>query len=260
ECPSRTSAPSPTHPRDTAMLSSPGRKYVASWLSGLAMPAVIALMLISLRHTRGQQKEPGPPRRSADGADAGVQVKDEQQALDAFLEVYRLAPGQNIKRVPPPRPESFRAWCIRHSPRTAGQLNGLRALVFGWRDPDRLQIWSRMFGGTEGWSIRDLPRWMKMDIYPFEIEGDARLLDTEIGGDWIVREGIPAEQLIRPLEAILQRALRRRITLALRRVERDVVVARGRYQSSPLPGYGEGHVEIYGRKLSPNGGGGGRGV
>jgi hypothetical protein len=235
---------------------SPGRKSVASRLSGLAMPAVIALMLISLRDTRGQQKEPGPPRRPADGADADLQARDEQRALDAFLESYRLAPGQNMKRVPPPRPEGIRAWAMRHSPRTAERLNGLRAMVFVWRDPDQLQVWSSRFGRTEGWSIRDLPRYMKMDIYPSEIEGEPELLNTEIGGDWIVREGVPAEQLIRPLEAIVQRALRRRITLALRRVERDVVVARGRYQSSPLPGYSKDHVEIYGRKLSPNGGGG----
>jgi Protein of unknown function (DUF3738) len=238
------------------MLFSSGRKPLGAWLGGLAMLVLIAPTLTSPRDTRAEQEEPGPPQRSPDGGEAAAPVEDEEQALGAFLEAYRLAPGQNIKRVPPPRPEGIRAWAIRHSPRTAGQLKDIRALVFGWRDPDQLQVWARMFGGTEGWSIHDLPRWMKMDIYPFEIEGEAELLNTEISGDWIVRESVPAEQLIRPLEAILQRVLRRRITLALRRVERDVVVARGRYHSSPLPGHGEDHVEIYGRKLSPNGGGG----
>ena len=104
-----------------------------------------------------------------------------------------------------------------------------------------------MFGDKEGWSIRTLPQSIAMGIDPSAIEGDAELLKTKVSGDWIVREGVPAEQLILRLEAILQRAVRQRITLTLRRVERDVVVARGRYRSSPLPVHGEGEIEIYSR-------------
>ena len=108
---------------------------------------------------------------------------------------------------------------------------------------------SSMFGSAEGLTIRELPRWLNMGLYSYEIEGDPKLLNTEVGGDWIVREDVPAEQLIQPLEAILQRAIRQRITLALRRVERDVVVARGRYRHSPLPGHADGEIEIYAREL-----------
>ena len=101
-----------------------------------------------------------------------------------------------------------------------------------------LSTW--MFGRSEGWTIRELPRCAGMGLHSYEIEGDPELLKTEVGGDWIVRKGVPAEQLVQPLEAILQRAIRQRITLALRRVEREVVVARGRYRPSPLPGHAEG--------------------
>jgi hypothetical protein len=129
-------------------------------------------------------------------------------------------------------------------------------MAFAWCDPDQLHVSSSMFGRSEGRTIRELPRWLKMGLYSYEIEGDPQLLKTEVGGDWIVREGVPAEQLVQPLEAILQRAIRQRITLALRRVEREVVVARGRYHPSPLPGHADGEIEVYGRELAQDDEGG----
>ena len=108
-------------------------------------------------------------------------------------------------------------------------LHRLRAMVLDWHDPDRLDVSVSAYGGSGGWTIRQIPRLLRMVRYSYEIEGDPELLKTEVSGDWIVREGVPAERLVRPLEASLQRAIRRRMTLALRRVEREVVIARGRY-------------------------------
>ena len=51
---------------------------------------------------------------------------------------------------------------------------------------------------AEGLTIRELPRWLNLGLYSYEIEGDPKLLNTEVGGDWIVREDVPAEQLIQP--------------------------------------------------------------
>ena len=131
---------------------------------------------------------------------------------------------------------------------TSGASKTFRTMAFAWRDPDQLHVLSSMFGRSEGWTIRDLPRWLGMGLYSYEIEGDPELLKTEVGGDWIVRKGVAAEELVQPLEAILQRAIRQRITLALCRVEREVVVARGRYRPSPLPGRADGEIEVYARE------------
>ena len=65
--------------------------------------------------------------------------------------------------------------------------------------------------------------------------------------------------MVRSLEPILQRALRLRITLTLRQVERDVVVARGRYHHSPLPQRPKNLIEIYGTELVEDKRGGGTG-
>jgi hypothetical protein len=121
-------------------------------------------------------------------------------------------------------------------------------MVFDWRDPDRLDVCAYMSGSREGWEIREIPRLLHMVRYSYEIEGDLELLNTEVSGDWIFRMGGPAEQLVRPLEACLQRAIRRRLILTLRRVEREVVIARGRYQPSALPGDADRVIEVFARE------------
>jgi hypothetical protein len=232
------------------------RNLATASLGILVIPAILALGMPSSRHTGAAQRPPTSPK--------GVQVPvakpepgnpDEKKALEGFLEAYRLAPGQNLKRVPPPRPAGIRFWYGPTSRKGRGRLNTARAMVLGWRDPDRLEIWADLFSGEEGWAIRELPRALRMGVDPLEVEGDPELLVSPVSGDWIVRQGVPAEELIRPLEAILQRTLRRRFTLTLRQVERDVVVARGRYRPSPLPGHDRVEVEIYARKLDLGEGG-----
>ena len=231
-------------------------KPAVSSLVGLAMLATISTATLSFHHIRASQKEPVLIEDPQDGPKPPSLVKDEERALAEFLDTYRLAPGQDLKRIPPPRPKGIRDWSGRkgHMLGDIGDLHDGRAIAFAWRDPDQLHVSSSMVVGrfvrSEGWTIRELPRWLGMGLYSYEIEGDPELLKTEVGGDWIVRKGVSAEQLVQPLEAILQRAIRRRITLALRRVEREVVVARGRYHPSPLPGHAEDEIEVYARELA----------
>ena len=225
-------------------------KPTVSSFVGLVILTTIIPATLTFRHIRASQNEPILVGGPQDGPEPPSLVKDQERALAEFLDTYRLAPGQDLKRIPPPRPKGIRVWYIRQRPRLGdiGGLQDIRAMAFAWRDPDQLHVSSSMFGRSEGWTIRDLPRWLGMGLYSYDIEGDLELLKTEVGGDWIVREGIPAEVLVQPLEAILQRAIRQRITLALRRVEREVVVARGRYRPSPLPGRADGEIEVYARE------------
>jgi hypothetical protein len=243
------------------MISKTLRTVASPALGGLVMLAIIAPAGPSLRESLAAQKEPGRPKGAKDGAGPPAPVGDQEQALKAFLDEYRLAPGQNLKRIPPPRPAGAGVWSQRQNPAPLGDVNGIQAIVLGWRDPDELEVRIWMSGRKEGWSIRSLPDLLKMDLDPLDIEGDPDILETELSGDWIVREGVPPEQLIQPLEAILQRAVRRRISVTLRRVERDVVVARGRFRPSPLPGHAEGDVEVYAHEvLRDEDAGGGRGA
>ncbi len=224
---------------------------------GLLSLALIALVMPPLRGTPAAQQG-AVDRQDAPGAiKADSVVKSDDESLKEFLETYRLGPRQNLKRIELPRPEGIHAYWKRKYPNSQKSLDQVQVFTFGWSDPDRLQFHWSLYGGPTGFRVRDLPRFLNMELFPVQIEGDLDLLNREISGDWIFREGVPAEQLIPSLEAILQCAFRLRITLAFREVKRDVVVARGRYRYAPLPGRSDNAIEIYGTYLDTKGTGGG---
>jgi hypothetical protein len=238
--------------RSLPILPRPGRY-------GLLALAVIALVIPSLRGMPAARQSANDPREAQDATKATPKVDPDEASLKELLQIYRLVPGQDLKRIEPPRPDGFRVyWKKNHQGREA-QLVHLVAITFKWRDPDQLRIASSRYGGTEGWPVRDLPRYLEMGVFSTELEGDPKLLDTVVSGDWIFRAGVPDERMAAALESTLQRALRLRITVRFRQVERDVVVARGRYRHSPVAGRSKNEVEIYGKQIVPNGGGAGGG-
>jgi hypothetical protein len=194
-------------------------------------------------------QEIGAGRKSEEPAD---------RALEAFLRIYRLDQGELLKNVPPPRPEGIQLFWKRTRPGFANRPEQFGAMTFRWQEPDRLVNWS-MTSADAGFRLRDLPRYLEMDIFPTEIEGEPDLLDTSVAGDWIYRVGMPVERMVSALEIRLQRTLQKRITLRHRTVERDVVVVRGQYRPSPVPGRARDEIEVYAREIVPGGGGAGGG-
>ena len=196
--------------------------------------------------------------QARDAGNGIAKADDDEPALKEFLEAYRLEPDQILKRVPTPRPEGVRIWWKQKYPNHGNQPDRFGAMVFRWRDPNELENW----GGTtgDGYSFRHLLKYLEINIYPIEIDGDVKFLDTVVGGDWIFRDGVDEERMIRALETILQRTLRRRISLIFRQVEREVVVARGRYRLARVAGQTKDEIEIYGKQIVPGGGGAGGGT
>jgi hypothetical protein len=218
--------------------------------AGLIATAAIVLAMPSLSRRAGGDV----PMRSQSKTEPALKVDDEPQAAAEFVHTYRLAPGQDLKRVEPSRTIGVNEWWAQKYPNHANRPDQFGSMVFRWRDPDHLENW-----GMGGYTVRSLPRFIDMSIYPPEIEGDAEILKSVVTGDWVFREGVPDERMVRSLEPILERALRQRIKLTLREVKRDVVVARGRYHFSPLPQRPENLIEIYGKELVDSKVGGGSG-
>jgi hypothetical protein len=231
---------SPPGPTGVDLSSLTRREYC-----GLLLLTPIGMVVPSLRATNAPVQE------------AGDRAGDDQKALNEFLEAYRLAPGQILKRVPPPRPEGVRTWWKQKYPNHGNRPDQFEAMVFRWRDPDRLDNWGATTGG--GYSLRSLLRYLETNIYEAEIDGDRKLLDTVVTGDWVYRDGVDVERRVHALEVIIQRVLRLRISLTFRTVERDVVVASGAYHHAPLKGRGADEIEIYGKEVVPGGGGAGGG-
>ncbi len=112
------------------------RKPAAFALGGMMIVVMITVAMPSLYRIQASQKEPGARRVVPDAAGPAPPPQDEKKALEAFLETYRLAPGQNLKLVPPPRPEGIRAWYTRNDPGGAARLDDdPQAMTFVWRRP-----------------------------------------------------------------------------------------------------------------------------
>jgi len=210
-----------------------------------------ALVMPSLRGTSAARQDGVDRKKSQTTAQEAAKVDKDQQALNEFYEIYRLAPGQNLKHIPPPRPDGLRLFWDRTNPDAGNKLDKLGGMIFLWREPDRLDNYGTTTG--PGYSVRDLPEYLNIPIEQTRIEGNPELLKTVVNGDWVFRSEVPDERTLKSLESILQRILRLRITLTFRQVERDVVVARGRYRYSPLPGRSENQVDLYGKRLLPDG-------
>lgn len=202
----------------------------------------------------------GDDRPVADDARVVPRPKQAQDdpELAEFLRIYRLDEDEDIKHIPPPRPVGINNYWKRARPGVGNRPGEFGAMTFRWKEPDRLTNWS-VTTAEAGFTLRDLPRYLEMDIYPAEIEGDPALLKTAVVGDWIYRAGIPDDRKARTLEIRLQRVLRRKLSVKRREVERDVVIVRGEYHSSPVKGRDKNQVEIYGKQIVPDGGGAGGG-
>ena len=82
-----------------------------------------------------------------------------------------------------------------------------------------------------------------------------------VPGDWIVRQGASKTDHLKALETILADELKKPIHFTPREVEREVIVAKGRYQFHPLGGLPTSAPSTSARSRSPSddGGGGGSG-
>jgi hypothetical protein len=202
--------------------------------------------------------QPAPNQPAGAPAQAG---KDEPAAgtpLQKMTRHYALPDGEVLRRVAPPFPPFRMDYYTKNYADQAKAIpRGPTVMTFRWKD-GRLKNWSMTFSGTndDGVTVPALLEWLA-GIYPQEIEGDEALLKEEINGDWVVREGTPAEKVVPRLEEILRHEGKLPVLLALRDVERKVIVLRGTYRPMPLPGHDKGDIQLYGKDLVPDSGAGG---
>lgn len=187
-----------------------------------------------------------------------AQKIEEKKALDEFEKTYVLSEGEDLKYVPAP----FLPARLVYQRAKDGDTG--RPVPENW-----FFVWNgelrgarRAYGQGTGWAIRDILR-LLVDIYPQEIEGDDDLLNRRILGDFIVREGLPSEKTVSLFELVLRRDIKIPVRMTFREVPREVIVARGKYRFTPVPGRAGDTIEIYDeRLLTPSrigGGGGGSG-
>jgi hypothetical protein len=174
----------------------------------------------------------GRPELSAAKEAISQMLVARQQWRQRFDEVYRLAEGEVLKRIAPPFiPERLEYYREMHGGRTMPRGSDQRfALILFW--DGRLRLWGEgaAFSRPLGYVLNSVLR-----LPSYEYEGPQALLDLLVPpGDWIVRDEAPSEAKLRALEELVARELGRRIHFEKRSVEREALVATGRFQFHPL--------------------------
>jgi hypothetical protein len=161
---------------------------------------------------------------------------------ETFEAVYRLEEGEMLKRIAPPfiaeRMDYYRE---EHTGQAEAIPRGPDRMIFHW--DGKLRNWGMGFGrvGALSGVLNSVVR-----LKRYEYEGPAELLELEVPGDWIIRDELPDEVKLGALEGLIEMELGRKIRFERRTVERDVIVATGRYRFQPRVGTHETEsVHIY---------------
>jgi hypothetical protein len=165
----------------------------------------------------------------------------QRRLIEEFEQSYALRGGQVIKHFAPPF-HPGRVIRFRHTHATSqvdSAPEGPDNFFFRWSTVQGLQ------GGGEGYGVPTLKIVLTslVDVGKQDIDGDG-LLDSPIRGDWVVREGVPDEQVLPQLERILNRELKLPVRLTLQNVTREVIVAKGDFHLTPIGD--SNRIEVYG--------------
>lgn len=199
-----------------------------------------------------KRKKPEKQPPAAAKADEPAWKKD-------FYAAYGLKDGEVIKRVAPPYPASRDDFFNDAYPRDVRIDYTNRFTAFRWKDgkatvgPGRTSV-----EPGKGVPLRDLID-MVADIPAHEVEGHEETLKLLVTGDFVLREGADPVKVAAQLQHILQNECKVDVTLNFREVEREVIVARGKFKVAPLDPAKKNYVEVYAVELTPDYAGGGGG-
>jgi len=155
-----------------------------------------------------------------------------------FNDIYRLEGQEVIKLIKPPfllgRQEYLLAtphcssFALQHPGHNCG---------FHW--DNELKIYSFSSSNSLGWILYYV---LGIPDYDYNV---SKGLKVNLPGDWIVRAELPVAEQLKALEEIIYAELHRSIRFEKRKVEREVIVAKGCYEFKPHPnGLFPNHIHV----------------
>jgi hypothetical protein len=143
-----------------------------------------------------------------------------------FNEVYRLADGQNARFIPRPFIPERDAYHAEHHPQIA---NHPGQYGFRWTDGKPRQAYWSTDEGTVASAL------YMAGIDRADLDGISDVFELKVPGDWIVRYSAGRDAMLADIRRELSDATDGAIRVEPARVEREVIVARGRFTPKPLP-------------------------
>jgi len=145
-----------------------------------------------------------------------------------FHDIYRLDEQELIKFIKPPFVLGRQEYLLTtpHYPSFALQHPGHH---YGFRWDNELKMYSSFSARQLSWVLYFV---LGIPEYDFNLPKE---LKVDLLGDWIVRAGLPIAQQLKALEEIIYAETNRAIRFEKRTIEREVIVAKGRYEFKPHP-------------------------
>lgn len=185
-------------------------------------------------------------RNPLESTDIKLARADDSSSRANYIRTYSLADGQIVKRVEPPIiPERQRFWSDENAP--SFRLPENCALVLSW-DGKKLGTvvvaGGNMNLGSALQFMAKIERWELDKTIPSQ---------TPYPGDWVVRKGATAQQVMDAVAEMVSKNLGRTVRFEKRRKIVDTLVISGSYHFVPLPGNpDDGVVQFVAGIKAPN--------
>jgi alkyl hydroperoxide reductase subunit AhpC len=170
-----------------------------------------------------------------------------------FEAVYSLEDDQILKRISPPYiPERRDYYLNEHSSQASRISRTPDRFIFHWTG--KLKNWGLGFVNTNINSAL----YSVLRLNTFEYDVPEELQSLKMPGDWIVRDEFSKEAKLKALEQLLANEFGRNIRFEKRTVEREVIIAKGKFKFHPPSGtYESSSVHLFCDQVDPDEGAGG---
>ena len=159
---------------------------------------------------------------------AVIEQGSDPELAKEFHDIYRLDEQELIKFIKPPFVLGRQEYLLT-TPRYSSFALQHPGHHYGFRWDNELKMYSSFSARRLKWVLRFV---LGIPEYDFNLPKE---LKVDLPGDWIVRAGLPVAQQLKALEEIIYAETNRAIRFEKRTIEREVIVASGRYEFKPHP-------------------------
>jgi RNA polymerase sigma factor (sigma-70 family) len=177
---------------------------------------------------------------------ANAPAKAKNDWWPKFRAIYALEKGQNVKWVPRPFIDERWDWWRSEHPqmtekdRQPGDQMFVKVLVIRWDGHSFMWQMASVLEGTLQTALQHAAGFKE-----WEIEGDQKLRQTPLPGDWVYAQGASVEAKLADIEAIVSKKLGKTVKVVPTTKKKEVVVARGTLNlSGPVDDGGRHLVEL----------------
>lgn len=162
-----------------------------------------------------------------------IKLKQNSDLAKEFYDIYRLDEGEVIKFIKPPfvlGRQEYLIFSNSHNYLNPYAMECMGGFQYCFLWDDKFKVNSASTGRRQ--RLNSLLSWMlQIPSYDFIVPKELKIYLSK--GDWIVRADSTKKEQLKALEDIIYAETNRKIRFVKRKIERDVIVSKGRYGFKP---------------------------